>query len=81
MPTYQGQISEEGVIDLVEYIKNLDSNYRVQQTLNDSNYSPKQVGPTGAAPNYRSGQLTGAKQMPDAKPDTSTSQGMGHSPQ
>jgi cytochrome c2 len=34
MPTYQGQISEEGVIALVEYIKNLDSDYRVQQTLN-----------------------------------------------
>ena len=33
MPTYQGQISEEGLIDLVEFIKNLDSNYRVQQTL------------------------------------------------
>jgi cytochrome c oxidase subunit II len=33
MPTYQGQISEEGLIDLVEYIKNLDSNYRVHQTL------------------------------------------------
>ena len=32
MPTYQGQISEEGVIALVEYIKNLDSNYRVEQT-------------------------------------------------
>jgi cytochrome c oxidase subunit II len=36
MPTYQGQISEEGLIDLVEYIKNLNSNYRVQQTLNTS---------------------------------------------
>src|SRR5277367_4546473 len=36
MPTYQGQISEEGLIDLVEYIKNLNSNYRVQQTLNAS---------------------------------------------
>ena len=36
MPTYQGQISEEGVIELVEYIKNLNSNYRVQQTLNTS---------------------------------------------
>ena len=34
MPTYQGQISEEGVISLVEYIKNLDTDYRVQQTLN-----------------------------------------------
>jgi len=33
MPTYQGQISEEGLIDLVEFIKNLDSNYRVHQTL------------------------------------------------
>jgi cytochrome c oxidase subunit 2 len=36
MPTYQGQISEEGLINLVEYIKNLNSNYRVQQTLNTS---------------------------------------------
>ena len=36
MPTYQGQVSEEGLIDLVEYIKNLNSNYRVQQTLNTS---------------------------------------------
>lgn len=36
MPTYQGQISEEGLIDLVEYIKNLNSNYRVQQTLTSS---------------------------------------------
>ena len=36
MPTYQGQISEEGLIDLVEYIKQLNSNYRVQQTLNTS---------------------------------------------
>ncbi len=32
MPTYQGQISEDGLIDLVEYIKQLQSNYRVQQT-------------------------------------------------
>lgn len=34
MPTYQGQISEDGLIDLVEYIKNLHTNERVQQTLN-----------------------------------------------
>jgi cytochrome c oxidase subunit 2 len=81
MPTFQGQISEEGLIDLVEYIKSLDTNGRIRQTLNDSSYSPNQVGPTGAAPNYRSGQLTGAKQMPDAVPDTSTSKGMGPSPQ
>ena len=32
MPTYQGQVSEEGVIELVEYIKNLNSDYRIQQT-------------------------------------------------
>jgi cytochrome c oxidase subunit 2 len=32
MPTYQGQISEDGLIDLVEYIKSLQSNYRIQQT-------------------------------------------------
>ena len=36
MPTYQGQISEDGLIDLVEYIKNLQTNYRVQQTLTTS---------------------------------------------
>jgi cytochrome c oxidase subunit 2 len=36
MPTYQGQISEEGLINLVEYIKQLKSNSRVQQTLNTS---------------------------------------------
>ncbi len=33
MPTYQGQINEDGLIDLVEFIKNMQSNYRVQQTL------------------------------------------------
>ena len=38
MPTYQGQISEEGLIDLVEYLKALDSNYRIQQT-NDTSQS------------------------------------------
>jgi cytochrome c oxidase subunit II len=36
MPTYQRQISEEGFIDLVEYIKQLNSNYRIQQTLDTS---------------------------------------------
>ena len=44
MPTYQGQVSEEGLIDLVEYIKTLDSNYRVQQTLTTS--ESNQVAPT-----------------------------------
>ena len=33
MPTYQGQISEDGLIDLVEFIKQLQSNYRIQQTF------------------------------------------------
>jgi cytochrome c oxidase subunit 2 len=32
MPTYQGQISEDGLIDIVEYIKHLQTNYRIQQT-------------------------------------------------
>ncbi len=81
MPTFQGQISEEGLINLVEYIKSLDTAYRIRQTLNDSDYSPNQAGPTGPAPNYRSRQLTGADQLPDANPDTSTSKGMGPSPQ
>ncbi len=36
MPTYQGQISEDGLIDIVEYIKSLQTNYRVQQTLTTS---------------------------------------------
>ena len=53
MPTYQGQISEEGVIALVEYIKNLDSDYRVQQTLTTTDLPPeKQVKtlPTAKVP-------------------------------
>jgi cytochrome c oxidase subunit 2 len=52
MPTYQGQISEEGLIDLVEYIKQLNSNYRVQQTLNTSQVQspiPNQVQRTAPA--------------------------------
>ena len=44
MPTYQGQISEEGLIDLVEYIKTLRTNYRVQQTLTTS--QSDQAAPT-----------------------------------
>jgi len=44
MPTYQGQISEDGLIDLVEYLKNLQSNYRVQQTLMTS--ESNQAAPT-----------------------------------
>jgi cytochrome c oxidase subunit 2 len=44
MPTYQGQISEDGLIDLVEYIKSIQSNYRVQQTLTTS--ESNQAAPT-----------------------------------
>src|SRR5580698_1591709 len=44
MPTYQGQISEDGLIDLVEYIKAMQSNYRVQQTLTTS--ESNQAAPT-----------------------------------
>jgi cytochrome c oxidase subunit 2 len=50
MPTYQGQISEEGVIDLVEYIKNLDSDYRVQQTTASTTLLPEGEGNTTKAP-------------------------------
>jgi cytochrome c oxidase subunit II len=46
MPTYQGQVSEEGLIDLVEYIKNLNTNYRIQQTLTAAQLPP---GPAGAS--------------------------------
>ena len=49
MPTYQGQVSEEGVIALVEYIKNLDSGYRIQQTLNTTDLLPESEGKTPAA--------------------------------
>ncbi len=44
MPTYQGQISEEGVISLVEYIKNLDSDYRIQQTTTTTTLPPEIEG-------------------------------------
>ena len=44
MPTYQGQISEEGLIDLVEYIKTLHSNYRIQQTMNTSQVQGASLG-------------------------------------
>lgn len=44
MPTYQGQISEDGLIDLVEYIKGMQSNYRVQQTLVTA--ASDETGPT-----------------------------------
>ena len=47
MPTFQGQISEEGLIELVEYIKSLDSNYRLQQMMNKSELDSAQPAPIG----------------------------------
>jgi cytochrome c oxidase subunit II len=41
MPTYQGQITEEGVIALIEFLKNLGSDYRVEQTLNSTDIPPQ----------------------------------------
>src|SRR5580698_1135706 len=49
MPTYQGQISEEGVFALVEYIKNLQSDYRIQQTLNTTELLPEGEGKAAPA--------------------------------
>jgi cytochrome c oxidase subunit II len=49
MPTYQGQISEDGVISLVEYIKTLNSNYRVEQTLNTTGLLPESEGKAAPA--------------------------------
>jgi cytochrome c oxidase subunit 2 len=49
MPTYQGQISEKGLIDLVEYIKQLNCNYLIQQTLNTSEVQ-SQVQTSTSAP-------------------------------
>jgi cytochrome c oxidase subunit 2 len=49
MPTYQGQVSEEGVIALVEYIRHLDSDYRVQQTTNTTDLLPESEGKAAPA--------------------------------
>jgi cytochrome c oxidase subunit 2 len=49
MPTYQGQISEEGVIALLEYIKNLNSGYRIEQTVNTTDLLPGSEGKAAPA--------------------------------
>jgi cytochrome c oxidase subunit II len=49
MPTYQGQISEDGVIALVEYLRHLDTDYRLQQTTNTTELLPEQEGATKPA--------------------------------
>jgi cytochrome c oxidase subunit 2 len=59
MPTYQGQVSEDGVIALVEYIKNLQSDYRLQQTLNTTDIPPQIEQKAGSA--------TGQKPVPAAE--------------
>jgi cytochrome c oxidase subunit II len=56
MPTYQGQISEDGVIALVEYIKQLDSDYRVQQTTTTTTLLPESEGRTKPAGQKPAGQ-------------------------
>jgi cytochrome c oxidase subunit II len=56
MPTYQGQISEDGVFALVEYIKNLQTDYRLQQTLNTT-VIPPQI-------EQKAGSATGQKPAP-----------------
>jgi cytochrome c oxidase subunit 2 len=49
MPTYQGQISEDGVIALVEYLRHLDTDYRLQQTTNTTELLPEKEGGTTPA--------------------------------
>jgi cytochrome c oxidase subunit II len=49
MPTYQGQISEDGVIALVEYLRNLNTDYRLQQTTNTTELLPEKEGATTPA--------------------------------
>jgi cytochrome c oxidase subunit 2 len=51
MPTYQGQISEEGLISLIEYIKNLNSDYRIEQTLTTTEMLPGSEGKAAAGQN------------------------------
>jgi len=56
MPTYQGQVSEDGVIALVEYIKSLHSEYRVQQTTTTTTLLPESEGKSTPAGQKPAGQ-------------------------
>jgi cytochrome c oxidase subunit II len=56
MPTYQGQISEDGVIALIEYIKTLNSDYRVQQTTTTTTLLPENEGKSTPAGQKPAGQ-------------------------
>src|SRR6185312_13336385 len=62
MPTYQGQISEDGVISLVEYIKNLQNDYRLQQTLNTTDIPPQTEQKAGSTTAQKTGR------SPEVKP-------------
>src|SRR5271156_3378125 len=64
MPTYQGQVSEEGLIDLVEYIKKLNSNYRIQQTLTASQLSPGQAGASSSGSPAMNGPAKAGRTAP-----------------
>jgi len=68
MPTYQGQVSEEGVIALVEYIKNLNSDYRIQQITNTTDMLPEGEGKAAPAASGTAG--------PKAAPPGTAPQGM-----
>lgn len=59
MPNYQGQISEEGIIELIEYIKSLNSNNRLTQMMNKSEIDSAQPAPIGPA-----NQGNGASPLP-----------------
>ncbi len=48
MPTYQGQISEDGVVELIEYLRNLTTGYRLEETLNTTQLPPVNEGKTAA---------------------------------
>jgi cytochrome c oxidase subunit 2 len=63
MPTYQGQISEDGVIALVEYIKNLNSNVRVEQTVNTTTLLPESEGRAASAEQKAAGKTAAAQGM------------------
>ena len=58
MPTYQGQISEEGLIDLVEYIKRLNTQLPHPADADDSSAQSDPDGAAGAS-GTRSGTAPG----------------------
>lgn len=61
MPTYQGQISEDGVIALVEYVKNLKTDYRLQQTVNTTVIPPQMEQKAGPAAGRKPASAGGVK--------------------